>query len=85
MNFRQILRRDDVSLLSADETVFTAVVDGWRAQTLARGNSNAATSVALRRYPRRDNRTRTSHVTTTRTMSYYEAALVCRCGDLHYL
>ena len=33
----QVLRRDDVSLLRADETVFTAMVDGWRAQMLARG------------------------------------------------
>ena len=33
----QVLRRDDVSLLRADETVFNAMVDGWRAQMLARG------------------------------------------------
>lgn len=32
-----ILRADDVSLLRADETVFNAMVDGWRAQMLARG------------------------------------------------
>jgi integrase/recombinase XerD len=32
-----VLRRNDVSLLRADETVFTAMVDGWRAQMLARG------------------------------------------------
>ena len=32
----QVLRRDDVSLLRADETVFNAMVDGWRAQMLAR-------------------------------------------------
>jgi integrase/recombinase XerD len=31
----QVLRLDDVSLLRADETVFTAMVDGWRAQMLA--------------------------------------------------
>lgn len=31
-----ILRADDVSLLRADETVFNAMVDGWRAQMLAR-------------------------------------------------
>ena len=29
----QVLRRDDVSLLRADETVFSAMVDGWRAQS----------------------------------------------------
>jgi hypothetical protein len=29
----QLLRRDDVSLLRADETVFSAMVDGWRAQS----------------------------------------------------
>jgi hypothetical protein len=33
----QVLRLDDVSLLRADETVFNAMVDGWRAQMLARG------------------------------------------------
>jgi integrase/recombinase XerD len=33
----QVLRRDSVSLLRADETVFNAMVDGWRAQMLARG------------------------------------------------
>ena len=33
----RVLRLDDVSLLRADETVFTAMVDGWRAQMLARG------------------------------------------------
>ncbi|WP_254923959.1 MULTISPECIES: hypothetical protein [unclassified Rhodococcus (in: high G+C Gram-positive bacteria)] len=33
----RILRADDVSLLRADETVFKAMVDGWRAQMLARG------------------------------------------------
>ena len=33
----QVLRRDDASLLQADETVFTAMVDRWRAQMLARG------------------------------------------------
>lgn len=33
----QVLRLDDVSLLRADDTVFTAMVDGWRAQMLARG------------------------------------------------
>ena len=33
----QVLRRDDVSLLRADETVFNAMVGGWRAQMLARG------------------------------------------------
>ena len=32
-----VLRLDDVSLLRADETVFNAMVDGWRAQMLARG------------------------------------------------
>lgn len=32
-----ILRADDVSLLRADETVFNAMLDGWRAQMLARG------------------------------------------------
>jgi site-specific recombinase XerD len=32
-----VLRSNDVSLLRADETVFTAMVDGWRAQMLARG------------------------------------------------
>lgn len=31
------LRLDDVSLLRADETVFNAMVDGWRAQVLVRG------------------------------------------------
>src|SRR5690242_20650144 len=31
-----VLRLDDVSLLRADESVFTAMVDGWRAQMLAR-------------------------------------------------
>jgi hypothetical protein len=31
------LRLDDVSLLRADETLFNAMVDGWRAQMLARG------------------------------------------------
>ena len=33
----QVLRLDDVSLLRADETVLNAMVDGWRAQMLARG------------------------------------------------
>ncbi|WP_226864428.1 hypothetical protein [Mycolicibacterium baixiangningiae] len=33
----RILRADDVSLLRADETVFDAMLDGWRAQMLARG------------------------------------------------
>jgi pimeloyl-ACP methyl ester carboxylesterase len=33
----QVLRLGDVSLLRADETVFNATVDGWRAQMLARG------------------------------------------------
>jgi integrase/recombinase XerD len=33
----RVLRLDDVSLLRADETVFNAMVDGWRAQMLARG------------------------------------------------
>ena len=33
----RVLRLDDVSLLRADETVFYAMVDGWRAQMLARG------------------------------------------------
>jgi hypothetical protein len=33
----QVLRRDDASLLQADETVFTVMVDRWRAQMLARG------------------------------------------------
>jgi hypothetical protein len=32
-----VLRLDDVSLLRADETLFNAMVDGWRAQMLARG------------------------------------------------
>ena len=32
-----VLRLDDVSLLRADETVLNAMVDGWRAQMLARG------------------------------------------------
>jgi hypothetical protein len=32
-----VLRLDDVSLLRADETVFNTMVDGWRAQMLARG------------------------------------------------
>lgn len=31
------LRADDVSLPHADETVFDAVLNGWRAQMLARG------------------------------------------------
>jgi hypothetical protein len=31
----RILRADDVSLLRADETVFDAMVDGWRAQMQA--------------------------------------------------
>jgi hypothetical protein len=33
----QVLCLDDVSLLRVDETVFNAMVDGWRAQMLARG------------------------------------------------
>ncbi|WP_233209513.1 hypothetical protein [Mycobacterium sp. ENV421] len=33
----RILRADDVSLLRADETVFDAMLGGWRAQMLARG------------------------------------------------
>lgn len=33
----QVLRRDGVSLLRADETVFNAMVDVWRAQMLTRG------------------------------------------------
>jgi integrase/recombinase XerD len=33
----RVLRLDDVSLLRADETVVNAMVDGWRAQMLARG------------------------------------------------
>ncbi|MGV0718310.1 hypothetical protein ABQE93_23180 [Mycolicibacterium sp. XJ662] len=33
----QILRSEDVSLLRADEAVFNAMIDGWRAQMLARG------------------------------------------------
>jgi site-specific recombinase XerD len=33
----RVLRRDDVSLLRADETVYSAMMDGWRAQMLARG------------------------------------------------
>ena len=33
----RVLRLNDVSLLRADETVFNAMVDGWRAQMLARG------------------------------------------------
>ncbi|TXH16319.1 MAG: site-specific integrase [Mycobacterium sp.] len=33
----RVLRSDDVSLLRADETVFEAMLDGWRAQMLARG------------------------------------------------
>jgi integrase/recombinase XerD len=32
-----VLRRDEVLLLRADESVFNATVDGWRAQMLARG------------------------------------------------
>jgi integrase/recombinase XerD len=32
----RVLRREDVSLLRADETVFNAMLDGWRAQMLAR-------------------------------------------------
>jgi hypothetical protein len=32
-----VLRLDDVSLLRADEMVLNAMVDGWRAQMLARG------------------------------------------------
>src|ERR1700722_13934587 len=31
----QVMRRDDVSLLRADETVLNAMVDGWRAQRLS--------------------------------------------------
>jgi hypothetical protein len=31
----RVLCRDDVSLLRADETIFNAMVDGWRAQMLA--------------------------------------------------
>jgi len=49
-----VLRVDDVSLLRADETVFNAMVDGWRAQMLARGlavdttlRSISTTSVAI--------------------------------------
>jgi integrase/recombinase XerD len=33
----RVLCRDDVSLLRADETIFNAMVDGWRAQMLAWG------------------------------------------------
>ncbi|MGQ9408257.1 tyrosine-type recombinase/integrase [Mycolicibacterium gilvum] len=33
----RVLQRGDVSLLRADEAVLTAMVDGWRAQMLARG------------------------------------------------
>jgi hypothetical protein len=33
-----VLRLDDVSLLRAEETVFNAMVDGWRAQILTRGS-----------------------------------------------
>jgi len=33
----QVLRLANVSLLRADETVLNAMVDGWRAQMLARG------------------------------------------------
>jgi integrase/recombinase XerD len=33
----RVLRREDVSLLRADETVFNAMLHGWRAQMLARG------------------------------------------------
>jgi len=33
----RVLRHEDVSLLRADETVFNAMLDGWRAQMLARG------------------------------------------------
>ena len=32
----RVLRLDDVSLLRADETVLGVIVDGWRAQMLAR-------------------------------------------------
>jgi hypothetical protein len=49
-----VLRVDDVSLLRADETVFNAMVDGWRAQMLAHGlavdtmlRSISTTSVAI--------------------------------------
>jgi hypothetical protein len=33
----RVLQLDDVSLLRADEAVLNAMVDGWRAQMLARG------------------------------------------------
>lgn len=33
----RVLQRGDVSLLRADEAVLKAMVDGWRAQMLARG------------------------------------------------
>lgn len=33
----QVLRRENVSLLRADEAVFNAMINGWRAQMLARG------------------------------------------------
>ena len=38
----QVLRLDDVSLLRADETVFNAMIGGWRAQMLARGLAMAS-------------------------------------------
>lgn len=34
-DWMEALRLDDVSLLRGDETVFNAMVDGWRAQMLA--------------------------------------------------
>jgi hypothetical protein len=36
-SFRGALRLDDVALVRADETVFNAMDDGWRAQMLASG------------------------------------------------
>ncbi len=47
-----LLRDPSVSLLRAEDAVFTAMVDGWRAQMLARGlttqSIKSATSVVAR-------------------------------------
>jgi integrase/recombinase XerD len=48
----QVLRLDDVSLLRADETVFNAMVDGWRAQMLARALAVDAIKARCRPVPR---------------------------------
>ena len=44
----EVLRSDDISLLRADLLVFGAMLDGWRAQMLARGLADETIKTRVR-------------------------------------